>query len=76
MSISHITPAIALNSPIRLSAKVAGALASIARGWSQARKAQRLAEEYLVLSDAALAEHGTSREAVINQIRRVATDLD
>lgn len=49
---------------------------SILTHWRKAQEAQRLAEQLLFLGDEALAARGTSREAVIDRIRRVMTERD
>lgn len=76
MQLTHVTPASALTVPLRAPARFLAVLGSIGRRWAQAQRAQQMAEQYLLLSDEALAEHGTSRAAVIEQIRRIATKVD
>lgn len=63
-----------LSTPKRAAAMVAAVVGATAAQWTRALEAQRLAEKYLYLNEQALAARGTSRDAVIDRIRRVMTD--
>lgn len=62
--------------PQQLAARVAGLLRSVAASWRRARRAQRLAETYLYMSDETLLAHGKTREAVTASISSVFTETD
>lgn len=74
MHVNSVNSSAVLTSPIRLSAMLVRAVSKILAGWSRACEAQYLAERYLMLSDAALAERGTNREAIISRIRSIVTE--
>ena len=71
---SSITTSPELSASNRAIAKIIAIAGSIASQWARAQEAQRLAEKYLYLSDENLMTSGTTREAVIDRIRRVMTD--
>lgn len=48
---------------------------SIVDNWGRASTAQQIAEKYLFLSDDALKARGTSRGEILDQIRRIMTDI-
>jgi hypothetical protein len=56
-------------------AVVFAVIGTVMTEWSRAQEAQKLAEKYLSLSDKTLAARGTTREAVIDRIRRVMTEM-
>lgn len=62
--------------PQRGVAPVAEFLQSIGANWRRARRAQRLAETWLYMSDSALLARGTTREAVTESIRSVFDETD
>ena len=71
---SSITATPVLSTPKRVTETVLAIAGTVVTVWSQARVARLLAEEYLSLSDEALMARGTTREAVVDRIRRVMTD--
>lgn len=71
---SSITQTPVLSAPKRVTETVLAIAERFVTIWSQARAARLLAEEFLSLSDEALMARGTTREAVVDRIRRVMTD--
>lgn len=71
---SSTTAAPALSASKRATEMILSFAGTVVTVWSQARVARLLAEEYLSLSDEALIGRGTTREAVVDRIRRVMTD--
>lgn len=74
MSMSSITTSRDLTAPKRAAARIVEIAQAIADQWNRAQKAQFLAKKYLGLSEEILIARGTSRDAVIDRIRRVMTD--
>jgi hypothetical protein len=71
---SSITTSPELSTQKTVAATIIAFFGAIAAQWARAQEAQRLAEKYLCLSEQALMERGTNREAVIDRIRGVMTD--
>lgn len=71
---SSITAEPTLSTSKRVIAVVFAIIGTVMTEWSRAQKAQKLAEKYLSLSDETLAARGTTREAVIDRVRRVMTE--
>lgn len=71
---SSITTSPELSAPKQAVATVLALAGAVVAQWARAQEAQRLAEQYLCLSEEALMARGTTREAVIDRIHRVMTD--